>query len=302
MNFELPIGTHPRPKMKLLSFYLDCSQLDSLDAIGKLVRQKRPEFIAFQNVTNDSIKKIKATPWCVKYNVIQPPFVYETRKKPTVVLFSTYPADDSRTVNYHETKSNKVLEKGYYVMHDKANKPFVIIVATTSLEKDLKESELRERQLNEACLSMAMAEDAFMIGDFNIDNDVDGELVFKGGWKDAWLSISGNTEANGCTYDPEKNPLIKADPFGPGRPDRLFFKSRNFQLDNVEVVGKVTPEAGAISKHYGLLAHFTQLDRPNPKEESPLVAVYFKRTEWSVQFQESTDPQDNNNSQEKADP
>lgn len=269
--------------MKLLSFNLDPFKKEMLEAIGKLVKAKRPEFIAFQNVTNDNIKKIKATNWGTRYNLIQPPFVYENRMKPTVALFSTYPATDSATLKYHEAESGKVLEKGYYVVHDKLNKAFVICVATTSLEKALKASEVRERQLNEACLHLCEAEDAFLIGDFCLDNDIDGKLVFKQ-WMDAWLSIPGNTEENGCTYDPNKNPLCAEDPFGPGRPDRLFFKSRNFQLDSIELVGVEPP---IISKHYGLLAQFTQLDRPKPKQDSVLVAAHFERTEWSVKFQES---------------
>lgn len=270
--------------MKLLSFNLDAFQYENLEALGKLVREKRPEFLAFQNVTNDNIKKIKSTSWCAKYNCIQPPFSFETRRKPTVVLFSTYPAEDSKAISYEDTTDNEVLEKGYYVMHDKSNKPFVIIVATTSLARVLKESEVREKQLNEACLSVGLAEDAFLIGNFNIDNDIDGEVLFQGSWKDAWLSISGNTEANGCTYKP-----TNGDPFGPGRPDRLLFKSRNFQLDSIELVGTPSSKGGAIGKHYGLLAQFTQLDRPKPKEEAPAMAVSFKRTEWTVKFGESED-------------
>ena len=275
--------------MKLLTFNLDSFPFDNLEAIGKLVREKRPEFLAFQNVTNDNIKKIKSTSWCTKYNCIQPPFVFETRRKPTVVLFSTYPAEDHKSISYTETKNNEVLEKGYYVMHDKANKPFVIIVAITSLVKDLKGSEVRERQLNEACLSVGLAEDAFLIGNFNIDNDIDGEVLLQGSWKDAWLSIPGHTEANGYTYDPINNPLIKADPLGPGRPDRLLFKSRNFQLDNIELVGTASSKGGAMGKHYGLLAQFTQLDRPKPKEAALETAVSFGRTEWTVKFGESGD-------------
>lgn len=270
--------------MKLLSFNLDPFQHDKLEAIGKLVGAKRPEFIAFQNVTNDNIKKIKATTWGTRYNVIQPPFVYENRMKPTVALFSTYPPETSKTIGYRETNSGKVLEKGYYEMFDKLNKPFVMCVATTSLEKDLKASEMREKQLSDACASMDQAEDAFLIGDFCIDGDFDGEVVLQQ-WADAWLSITGNTEANGYTYDPGKNLLCKGDTFGPGRPDRLIFKSRNFTLDTIELVGIEPP----ISKHYGLLAQFTPLDRAKPRVETVLKPVHFKRTEWSVNFQANDD-------------
>lgn len=283
--------------MKLLTFNMTAGlpvaeAADRLDALGKLVQSRRPEFLALQNVTNETLKKITRTTWGSRYNVIQPPYFFETRKLPTVAMLSTYPAEDSMTLNYHETPSGKVVLKGYYVMYDKLNQPYVICVATTSLEKGLKLTEFREKQLNEACLSMKDAENAFLLGDFSLDNDIDGDLELRGGWVDSWLAIAGNTESSGYTYDPEKNPLIKEDPFGPGRPDRIFFKSRHYNLDSVELVG-VEPyqlpegQAVTISKHYGLLAQFSLLDIPKPKVEPCIVSALFKRTEWSVQFQEN---------------
>lgn len=282
--------------MKLLTFNMDdLGQIsDRLDALGNIIQAKRPEFMALQNVTNETIKKVTATPWGSRYNVIQPPYKYETRKKSTVALFSTYPAQDTTIVEYHETKNNNVLLKGYYVMYDKQKQAYVICVATTSLESGLKAAGLRERQLNEACLSMVEDEDAFVLGDFSLDNDIDGELTLKGGWMDAWLSIPGNTEASGYTYNPEKNPLIKEDPFGPGRPDRIFFKTRHYKLESMELVGvepyQLTGGAGVtISKHYGLLVQLSPLDTPKPKVvEPPIISASFKRTEWSVQFQENS--------------
>ena len=179
-------------------------------------------------------------------------------------------------------------------MYDKANQPFVIAVSTTSLEKDLKECELREKQLNEAMYSLVKVHDAFLMGGFCLDNDIDGKLTLKGGWEDAWLSIPGNTESNGSTYQPDRNPLIGSDPHGPGRPDRIFIKSRHFKLDKVELVGtepyhlpRNKEKAITISKHYGILATLSPLDppRPIPKEEE--VAAEFLKEEWSVQFQEN---------------
>ena len=283
--------------MKLLSFFLS-EPLDKarLAALGKIVKDKKPEFLALQNVKKDSIENVSKTDWGSRFNVIHPIFRYENRMKPTVALFSTYPAQDSDTIDYHETVSGRVMEKGYYVMHDKNNKPFVICVSTTSLEHGLKVSELREKQLNEACLNLRLVENAFLIGNMCIDSDVDGKLEFQGGWTDAWLSLPGNTEMNGYTYHPDKNPLIKNDPFGPGRPDRLFFKSRNYRLDWVELVGvephQLSSGVGVtISKHYGILAQFTPLDEGKPKVESPIVSVLFQRGEWE-KFKENQPPQE----------
>lgn len=278
--------------MKLMTFDMVTSESipSRLEALVKLVQAKRPEFLALQNVTNDTIKKVSGL--LSQYKVIHPPYKFENRKKPTVALFSTYPSEDSKTVPYTDTESSRVLQEGYYVMYDKQKQPFVICVATTCLEVGLKVSELREKQINQACHNMDSYEDAFIIGDFSLDSDIDGELTLRGGWADAWLEIPGNSDSTGYTYNPDKNPLIKDDPFGPGRPDRIFFKTRHFKLDSVEVVGmepfQVTQgPAVTISTHYGLMAQFSPLDTPNPRCEPVPKAVTFKRTEWSVQFQQS---------------
>lgn len=282
--------------MKLLTFYMGVEvTADRLDALGHVVRVKRPEFIALQNVTNENIKKVLAAPWATHYTAIQPPYKFETRKKPTVAILSSYPATDPKTLKYHETATDRMLQRGYYVMYDKQNKPFVICVATTTLEEGLKVSELREKQLNEACLSMVDDVDAFLLGNLCLDDDIDGEILLQGGWMDAWLSIPGNTQSNGFTYNPDKNPLIKEDPFGPGRPDRVLFKSKHYKLDSVELVGvepvQLSGGTGVtISNHYGLFVQLSplELDEAAPKAKPSIVSAIFKRTEWSVQFQQNS--------------
>ena len=279
--------------MKLLTFDLgDSVKLqDRLEALGKIVQSKRPEFLALQNVSNETIKRIMGFPWGSLYTAIHPPYKFETRTKPTVALFTTYPPEDSATMSYHETSSNRVLQKGYYLMYNKQKEAHVVTVCTTTLEAGLKNSATREKQLNEAFLSLADDEDAFVIGDFCLDNDIDGDLSLDGGWKDAWLSIPGNSASNGDTYDPEKNPLIKEDPLGPGRPDRIFFKTRRYKLDSVEIVGRepYSPARGpavTVSTHYGLFAQFTPIDQPLPSNKTTLVSVMFNRAKWSLEFQQ----------------
>lgn len=280
--------------MKLLTFDMgtDSSKLlERLEVLGKIVQSKRPEFVALQNVSNETIKRINGFPWCTLFTAIHPPYKFETRTKPTVALFSTYPAEDSAVMSYSKTSTNRVLQKGYYIMYDKQKEPHVITVCTTTLEAGLKNSSTREKQLNEAFDSLADSEDVFILGDFCLDDDIDGDLTLEGGWKDAWLSVPGNSSSNGYTYDPNKNPLIKEDPHGPGRPDRIFFKTRRYKLDSIEIVGRepYSPAQGpavTVSTHYGLFAQFTPTDQLLPSNKSTDVSVVFKRTQWSLQFQQ----------------
>ena len=274
-------------KMKLVTFNMGVNlpqaQLaDRLDALGRLIQSRRPEFLALQNVTNETIKRISISTWGSRYNLIQPPNKYETRNKPTIALFTVYPAQDTVTISYHESLSSKMLQKGYFVMYDKQKKPFVICVATTILEPGNENVEYREKQLNEGFLSMVHDEDAFLIGTFSLDSKIDGEVNLQGGWVDAWLQIPGNTESTGYTYNPERNPLLMEDFSNPSRPDRIFFKTRQFKLESVELLGvepyQLPQGVGInISTHYGLLAQFSQLDVPKPKVEPVIVSAYFTK-------------------------
>ena len=284
--------------MKILTLDIgtDSSLLkERLDALGTLIKDKRPEFVALQNVTNDMIKKVKSCTWAARYQITQPPTKFETRDKPTVCLLSTYPPQDYGTVVYHG--STKILLVAYFVMYDKQKKPHVIPICSTHLEPGVDTSEQRELQLNESFLSQVENRDSFIAGGFNLVDSIDGELQLEGGWNDAWLTVPGNTTENGYTCISEAKSKKKEDEFGSQRADRIFFKSVRYKLDAVEVVGK--PMAGAsasVFPHFGVLASFSHLDvlrRSNPDSEVPCV---FKRPKWYQDYKRvhksaSTHPQ-----------
>ena len=261
--------------MKILTICLttdDGTFAERLELLGKVVKSKRPEFIAIQNVNNEVIKKIQATTWGSKYNATFPPTKYEMRLKPQVALLSTYPTYQTSTHNYIRTPGHKLLLTATYIMFDKAKNPHLLSVNTTQLEVGTQQSELREIQMNEILLSLASSEDSIVLGDFSL-LPVDGQVSIHGGWSDTWLAVSGNTEEDGATYVPARNPLIKNKDEPTGRPDRIFAKLRRYKLESVEVVGN---EDGApISGHYGVLASFAQTDVPLPiTTEEPVVCIF----------------------------
>ncbi|KAG3002959.1 hypothetical protein PC128_g22453 [Phytophthora cactorum] len=84
-----------------------------------------------------------------------------------------------------------------------------------------------------------------------------------GGWKDLWLSVPGNTEENGYTFDGTRNTLVTSRSFR-SRLDRMYFYSAPSDeaarcvLDEIVVVGQQKIADGLWpSDHFGLLSTFS---------------------------------------------
>lgn len=276
--------------MKLLTvnMYAKAGNLsERLEALGKMVQTKRPEFLVLQGVSNDLVKNILSTTWGSRYNASQPPTRFETRGKPTVAILSTYPAQDVKTVYFRRTQNNCLLLAAFYVMYDKQKSPHAISVCATSLEVGRDHSDLREVQLNEALMSRSEDQDCFIMAAAGL-NDIDGDIHLNSPWKDAWLSVDGHTANNGDTYVPSSNPLIqdKTKLFS-GRPDRFFYKTRRYRLDSMQVMG---PDAGGckVSPHFGLLTMFSPLEEvAPPHDEEAEVACFFERPQWGLTFEQN---------------
>ncbi|KAE8883819.1 hypothetical protein PF010_g25713 [Phytophthora fragariae] len=84
-----------------------------------------------------------------------------------------------------------------------------------------------------------------------------------GGWKDLWLSVPGNTEENGYTFDGTRNTLVTSRSFR-SRLDRMYFYSAPSEeaarctFDEIAIVGQQKIADGLWpSDHFGLLTTFT---------------------------------------------
>jgi hypothetical protein len=247
--------------MKLLTFNL-CVEVGSvgerLEALGELVRAKRPEYIALQGVTNETLKNIKTSGWGVRYpHVTQPPTRFETRTKPTVAILSTYPAVKSVMISYHDSPGRKMAIVGFFSMHDKQKVEHYITVVSTMLDPGLDLSLIREQEINELMYELRDHDDCFLLADLGVVAGVDGVLELSGGWKDAWLA-SGNPAKGGHTVDPEVNPLIKSGQRD--RPDRILYRTQRYGLDSTEIVGREKHKGTFVSPHFGVLSVFSPLD------------------------------------------
>ncbi|CAH0493418.1 unnamed protein product [Peronospora farinosa] len=82
------------------------------------------------------------------------------------------------------------------------------------------------------------------------------------GWKDLWLSVPGNTEENGYTFDGTRNTLVTSRSFR-SRLDRMYFYSAPTEeavkcvFDEIVIVGQEKIADGLwLSDHFGLLSTF----------------------------------------------
>lgn len=245
--------------MKLLSLNMDVQLPVSpqrLEILGKLVNEKRPNFIALQSVTTDTLKKISSQPWAALYKTASIPTTFERRKKPTCAVLSRYPSKETKMFEYRSPESPHQLVYAYYGLLDKQKQSHVVTVASTQLLGGPSEEDslTREKHLNQAMYTLREEEDCLLVGDFGIHEDVDGSQQIFAGWKDAWLCVTGGSTGpeEGITHLNSKS-----------RSDRVFFKSRRYQPSSVEVVmSNPVPELGGVclSSHFGLLATFTEVD------------------------------------------
>lgn len=263
--------------MKLLTINIRCEEpglQNRLDELGKIIKSRRPDFIAIQDVTIDVGKHIKAAQWAQRYHFLMPPPRFETRNKPSVAILSTFPSEESKALQYEGAKPTEVLLRGYYVMYDKNRQPHVVTIVTTHVQNEPEDTMIREKQLNEAMGMLDEYEDVWLLGDFNIIREIDGELSLVGNWKDAWMEGEGNTCASGDTYVPLNNSLIKNKALPSGRPDRIFYKSRHYCFESIELVG-TNP---VMSSHYGVLVTLYQREGQLPSPSTtPGVICTFNR-------------------------
>lgn len=83
------------------------------------------------------------------------------------------------------------------------------------------------------------------------------------GWKDLWLTVDGNTEENGYTYDGHNNGLVSSRSYR-SRLDRMYFYSGEEAnnsdapvFESIEIIGKEKITDGLWpSDHFGLLSTF----------------------------------------------
>ena len=231
-------------------------------ALGKLVDQYKPDFLALQNINLEVAKNITKLSWGQRYKLAQPHVTYDMRTKPCNVIYAAYPAHSTETREFKVSNEKRMLFYASFVVHDRKRDPHVLTIANVRLETEQKSTPIREHQLNETLCSMREEANAIVVGDLSLQPpSQDGHLKLLEGWEDAWCE-AGNSSTGGYTVDPQRNPFIKDKDLPQRRPDRVLYRLAYYQLDKVQIVGEEPLNGLNISDHFGFLATFTPRDNP----------------------------------------
>lgn len=264
--------------MKLLTYNMGGLLLENytarLEALGRLVLSKKPEFVALQNMSIDGIKTLRTLPWATRYNsILSPPATYDTRKKSKCVIMSIYSTDQKlMEFNYRDPDTDRHLLWVDFILNDKQKQPHKLTIGTTEIAISTP-TDVMEKYLNQALFVSQSHEDCFIMGDFAIVEAINGRLSLQGNWKDAWEEINGADSSNGHSFDPPNNSLVKEKTLPSFRPDRVIYNTRRYKVVGVELVG-VDPDetlGSHISNHYGVMSTFALLESPLPPVPPPEV-------------------------------
>ena len=221
------------------------------EAILGLLEARRPDVIALQEVTSDSLALVMSTPWIrARY---QPSDVDgRTLDRYGVVLLSRLPARRMTLLPLPSGMGRKLL------VFELEVDGLTVHVATVHLES-LKESDARGVQLGVIFAHLEATEHAIVMGDFNFCSSWAEENARIGPeYVDVWPAV--HPDDPGYTEDPTVNRMRhqRKNPEKRVRFDRILVKSPVLRPLDVELVGTqpISPDLPDVfpSDHFGLFA------------------------------------------------
>ena len=280
--------TVTRKQISLLTWnlwYPSVKMRERMEALGQIVQELEPDILAFQEVTLQNLALLRNQSWFSKYHLIPPDISNEVDH--SVVILSVFVVDKWFPHPFKKApyRNRKIVTAE---LKNAVSSP-KFVIAVTHLVHARYNTLQRELQLKETLQVLSSYDNVCVMGDMNIQSGttaVDGVVVLPSSWIDAWLSLPGNTDSNGYTFDQSENPfaapkrssnatIIKA------RVDRVFCKLSGFQVKEMRIVGdKLTKSKIVPSDHYGLFTVIEQSENTEHKDDIKSQTereVYFKR-------------------------
>ncbi|KAL9981668.1 hypothetical protein ACROYT_G010406 [Oculina patagonica] len=268
-----------------------------MEVLGQVVEDLEPDLLVFQEVTLKNLAILQEQRWFSKYHLIPPDVVKQLKMGPpnfVVIILSAYPVEKWQVYpfkNNVEYKGSKY-ELRLVIAETKSSvssENIRFVFAGTHLAWAGFRTRLREAQLKESFQIISGYDNVCVMGDMNIEDKADGDIVLPLPWIDAWLSIPGNTDSNGYTWDRSKTPFasvlrrtVNATSYQ-ARLDRVLCKLSDFKVKDMRIVGNQLTKSGILpSDHFGLftvleLAEKSELEDNKNKQPQSESEVYFNR-------------------------
>ena len=286
---SLVFGSKRSMEISILTFNIWRStekMRERMEALGEIVEDLEPDLVTFQEVTRDNLAILQEQRWFSRYYLILPDVAKQER--PELAILSSYPVEKWQV--YPFKKSDFPRQRRILVAetNSSASASAKFVIAATHLVHSGFNTKLREEQLKESIEIISTYDNVCVMGDLNIEDKVDGDVILPSPWIDAWLSIPGNTDNNGYTWDRSKTPFISvlkksvnATSYQ-ARLDRVLCKLSDFKVKEMRIVGdKVTKSGILASDHFGLFTIIeqekTEHKHNNSKKSQTESQVYFNR-------------------------
>lgn len=255
---------------------------ERMAALGQIVENLEPDILTFQEVTRDNLALLQKQEWFARYHLTPPDITKEGRY--FVIILTVFPVDKWHVYPFKNSPLNRKLLTAEIKRTVSSSKSIKFVIATTHLEHSGTFAQLREEHLRESVKMLSTYENVCVMGDMNIEGQFDGDVILPWLWIDAWLTLPGNTNNNGDTWDQSRNPFIRkhGESSLKDRFDRVFCKLTDFKVKEMKIVGNNhTVKSGVLpSDHFGL---FTVIEisakavDKHKKHSQTGSEVYFKR-------------------------
>ncbi|XP_020614558.1 uncharacterized protein LOC110052737 [Orbicella faveolata] len=256
---------------------------ERMAALGKIVENLKPDLLTFQEVTRDNLALLRQQKWFARYYLTPPGITREGRYFD--IILTVFPVDKWHVYQFKNSPLNRKLITAEIKGPVSSSKSPRFVIATTHLEHSGTYAQLREEHLRESLKMLSTYDNVCVMGDMNIEGQFDGDVILPWQWVDAWLTLPGNTNSNGYTWDQSKNPFIRkhgVETSLKDRFDRVFCKLRDFKVKEMKIVGSNHTVKTSVlpSDHFGLftVVEISAKTAEKHKKHSQTVSeVYFKR-------------------------
>ena len=291
LNVPFGDSTRGSGEITMLTFniwYSSEKMEERMAALGQVVQELDPDFMIFQEISLANLPLLEKQRWFSNYR-LTPPKV-EARKLMTVskscaVVLSRhkYAVDNWKIFLYKRFAKYRRALVIAEIKDVIPSKSVDLLLGGTHLAHDVPRALIREDQLMEAVQILTPHENACLLGDLNILDEIDGELVLPSPWIDAWLSVPGNTHSNGYTISQNTSPFASVrqrNGTSSGRLDRVLCKLLDFEVKEVRVVGNKLTKSGILpSDHFGVFTVIKPSVNTDKRRKTSQTKdeIYFKR-------------------------